>query len=151
MKILLGATSIVLITGMLGVLAYVYIEKFQAPCFLLPKITPNLLNLQRVLSCKAFETLLAIRFFIEEKTPQRGSNVHSHLKEVFVYLDKVDAIAKEYHNTALLQGSNTARQATQAYSDMFVSVEKGVAANRKRHRRDDQAWRNCWQRGKQIS
>ena len=58
MKILLGATSIVLITGMLGVLAYVYIGKFQAPCFLLPKITPNLLNLQRVLSVKLLKHFL---------------------------------------------------------------------------------------------
>ena len=131
MKILLGATSIVLITGMLGVLAYVYIGKISGTLFSITENNAKSVEFATGVERKAFETLLAIRFFIEEKTPQRGSNVHSHLKEVFVYLDKVDAIAKEYHNTALLQGSNTARQATQAYSDMFVSVEKGVAANRK--------------------
>ena len=131
MKILLGATSIVLITGMLGVLAYVYIGKISGTLFSITENNAKSVEFATGVERKAFETLLAIRFFIEEKTPQRGSNVHSHLKEVFVYLDKVDAIAKEYHNTALLQGSNTARQATQAYSDMFDSVEKGVAANRK--------------------
>jgi len=131
MKILLGATSIVLITGMLGVLAYVYIGKISGTLFSITENNAKSVEFATGVERKALETLLAIRFFIEEKTPQRGSNVHSHLKEVFVYLDKVDAIAKEYHNTALLQGSNTARQATQAYSDMFDSVEKGVAANRK--------------------
>ena len=131
MKILLGATSIVLITGMLGVLAYVYIGKISGTLFSITENNAKSVEFATGVERKALETLLAIRFFIEEQTPQRGSNVHSHLKEVFVYLDKVDAIAKEYHNTALLQGSNTARQATQAYSDMFDSVEKGVAANRK--------------------
>ena len=131
MKILLGATSIVLITGMLGVLAYVYIGKISGTMFSITENNAKSVEFATGVERKALETLLAIRFFIEEQTPQRGSNVHSHLKEVFVYLDKVDAIAKEYHNTALLQGSNTARQATQAYSDMFDSVEKGVAANRK--------------------
>ena len=120
MKILLGATSIVLITGMLGVLAYVYIGKISGTLFSITENNAKSVEFATGVERKAFETLLAIRFFIEEKTPQRGSNVHSHLKEVFVYLDKVDAIAKEYHNTALLQGSNTARQATQAYSDMFI-------------------------------
>ena len=38
MKILLGATSIVLITGMLGVLAYVYIGKISGTLF---SITEN--------------------------------------------------------------------------------------------------------------
>ena len=58
MKILLGATSIVLITGMLGVLAYVYIGKISGTLFSITKITPNLLNLQRVLSVKLLKHFL---------------------------------------------------------------------------------------------
>ena len=131
LKIFIGAISIALITCIFGVLAYVYIGKISGALFSITDNNAKSVEFATGVERKALETRLAIRFFIEEKTPQHASSVRSHLKEVFGFLDKVDAIAKEYRNTALLQQSGAAKQATQAYSDKFDSVEKCIAANKK--------------------
>ena len=131
LKIFIGTASIILVTCILGVLAYVYIGKISGALFSMTDNNAKSVEFATGVERKALETRLAIRFFVEEKTPQHGSNVRSRLKEVFGYLDKVDAIAKEYHNTTLLQQSSVARQSTQSYSDKFDSVEKCVAANKK--------------------
>ena len=63
MKILLGATSIVLITGMLGVLAYVYIGKISGTLFSITENNAKSVEFATGVERKALETLLAIRFF----------------------------------------------------------------------------------------
>ena len=62
MKILLGATSIVLITGMLGVLAYVYIGKISGTLFSITENNAKSVEFATGVERKALETLLAIRF-----------------------------------------------------------------------------------------
>ena len=59
-------------------LAYVYIGKISGTLFSITENNAKSVEFATGVERKALETLLATRFFIEEKTPQRGSNVHSH-------------------------------------------------------------------------
>jgi len=65
---------------------------------------------------------------------QEKDEVHQraeqNVKELMSYLDKVDAVAKQYKNTELLEQSKTAREGTAQYADKYRAGVAALKANK---------------------
>ena len=124
-KILSGASLLVVITVILGLLAQIYIGKVSGALF---GITDN--NAKAVEYATGVERM-ALATIMEEKNyllfgkDSIHQKAEKNVKELFEYLDKVDVIAKEYNNNRLLEQSKVARKETSKHAEKY---REGVAA-----------------------
>ena len=131
LKILSGATLLVLITCIFGLLSYFYIGKISDALFTITNNNAKAVEFATGVERNALETRLAFRTFMAEETPQNKQNVHNEIGQLYDFLEKVDEIAKKYDNPGLLQQSDKARKSTQSYAEKFSAVEKYLADNHK--------------------
>ena len=103
LKILSGATLLVLITCIFGLLSFFYIGKISTALFTITNNNAKAVEFATGVERNALGTRLAFRTFMAEETPQNKQNVHSNINEIYIFLEKVDEIAKKYDNPGLLQ------------------------------------------------
>jgi methyl-accepting chemotaxis protein len=129
-KILSGAFTLVLITVIFGVLAYVYIGKVSDALFNITDKDAKAVEYATEVERDSLETRLAVRLYLADKKDEQIKKVHDQLKEVMDDLDKVDAIGNKYGIAQLLEQSRVARKATQDYGAQFDKAAKAIIANK---------------------
>lgn len=81
LKILSGATLLVLITCIFGLLSFFYIGKISTALFTITNNNAKAVEFATGVERNALGTRLAFRTFMAEETPQNKQNVHSNINE----------------------------------------------------------------------
>ena len=124
-KILSGASLLVIITVVLGLLAQVYIGKVSDALFGITDNNAKAVEYATGVERMALSTIMEEKNYLLFEKDAIHQKAEENVKELFSYLDKVDVIAKEYNNDALLNQSQRARSDTSKYADKY---REGVAA-----------------------
>jgi len=124
-KILTGASMLVIITVILGLLAQVYIGKVSDALFGITDNNAKAVEYATGVERMALSTIMEEKNYLLYEKDEIHQEAEEHVKELFGFLDKVDEIAKQYNNDALLNQSKIAREDTSKYADKY---REGVAA-----------------------
>jgi len=129
-KILFGASTLVLITVIFGMLSYSYIGKVSDSLSGITDIDAKAVEYATGVERAALETRLYWRVYVSEQKDNVLAEVNKQLKSLYSYLDKVDDIAGKNKITALLDQSKTARKATKDYEEKIAAAVSGYKNNK---------------------
>jgi len=129
-KILAGATTLVLITVIFGILSYSYIGKVSDALLGITDIDAKAVEFATGVERAALETRLYWRVYVSEQKETVLSEVNKQLKSLYSYLDKVDDIAGKNKLTALLNQSQIARKATKDYEEKIAAAVSSYKNNK---------------------
>jgi methyl-accepting chemotaxis protein len=129
-KILLGAFALVLITGIFGILAYIYIGKVSNALFNITDNDAKAVEYATGVERMALLTRLTVRIYLTEQKDEIFQSVTNDLNKLYSYLDKVDEIATKFNIATLLSQSKDARKATKEYEDKFQFAAKALKDNK---------------------
>ncbi len=129
-KILSGASTLVLITIVFGMLSYIYIGKVSDALFGITDTDAKAVEYATGVERAALETRLYWRVYVSEQKDTVLDEVNKQLKALYSYLDKVDDIAGKNKLTALLEQSKTARKAIRDYEEKIAAAVSGYKNNK---------------------
>jgi len=124
-KILTGALLLVLITCGFGMLAKIYIGKVSDSLFGITDNNGKAVEYATGVERMALATIMEEKNYLLQEKDEVHQRAERNVKELVSFLDKVDALAKQYHNTQLLEQSKIARDGALQYAEKYRS---GVAA-----------------------
>ncbi len=124
-KILTGALLLVLITCGFGLLSKLYIGKVSGSLFGITDNNAKAVEYATGVERMALSTIMEEKNYLLKEKDEVHQRAEQDVKELISYLDKVDALAKQYNNTELLEQSKTAREGATQYAEKY---REGVAA-----------------------
>ena len=125
MKLTLGFGVVVAILVVLGVTGYLMFSKVNTNVEDLGKNNLPSVKHSTGVEREAFNCILQEKNYILTKDDKFHDTVKKNLGDLFGNLDKVDAVAKEYNNTALADKSREVRKISTDYGKLY---DDGVAA-----------------------
>jgi methyl-accepting chemotaxis protein len=130
-KILCGALFLVLITVIFGILAYVYIGRVSNALFSITDNNAKAVEYATGVERMALATIMEEKNYLLEEKEEIHQRAENDVKDLYQFLDKVDAIAKKYNNDKLLEQSKVARTGTEKYADKYRAGVAGLIENKK--------------------
>jgi methyl-accepting chemotaxis protein len=128
-KIMAGALALVLITVIFGGLAYIYMEKVSHALFGITDRDAKAVEYATGVERMALNTIMEEENYLITKSDDAHQRAEKNVKELNTYLDKVDAIARQYNLDSLLKQSQTAREETSKYADKYREGVKSIKDN----------------------
>lgn len=128
-KIMAGALTLVLITVIFGGLAYIYMEKVSHALFGITDRDAKAVEYATRVERMALNTIMEEKNYLITKSDDAHQRAEKNVKELNTYLDKVDAIARQYNLDSLLKQSQTAREETSKYADKYREGVKSIKDN----------------------
>ncbi|PPK75008.1 methyl-accepting chemotaxis sensory transducer [Methylobacter tundripaludum] len=129
-KILTGALLLVLITCGFGLLSKLYIGKVSGSLFGITDNNGKAVEYATGVERMALSTIMEEKNYLLQEKDEVHQRAEQNVKELMSYLDKVDAVAKQYKNTELLEQSKTAREGTAQYADKYRAGVAALKANK---------------------
>jgi len=129
-KILTGALLLVLITCGFGLLSKLYIGKVSGSLFGITDNNGKAVEYATGVERMALSTIMEEKNYLLQEKDEVHQRAEQNVKELMSYLDKVDAVAKQYKNTELLAQSKTAREGTAQYADKYRAGVAALKANK---------------------
>ncbi|MCX7092882.1 MAG: methyl-accepting chemotaxis protein [Methylobacter sp.] len=129
-KILTGALLLVLITCGFGMLSKLYIGKVSDSLFGITDNNGKAVEYATGVERMALATIMEEKNYLLQEKDEIHQRAEQNVKELSGYLDKVDALAKQYKNTELLEQSKTAREGTAQYADKYRAGVAALKANK---------------------
>lgn len=129
-KILCGALSLVLITAVFGLLAYIFIGKIASATFSITDHYSKAVQYATGVERMSLWTVLEEKNYLLQKTDASRQRVEECLRQLFSELDKVDALGKQFDDTALLERSRKARQEARQYMEKYRIGVESLKANK---------------------
>jgi methyl-accepting chemotaxis protein len=129
-KILTGALLLVLITCGFGILSKIYIGKVAGSLFGITDNNGKAVEFATGVERMALSTIMEEKNYLLEEKDEIHQRAEQNVKDLLGYLDKVDALAKQYKNTELLQQSKTAREGALLYADKYRAGVAALKANK---------------------
>ncbi|MFI3119796.1 MAG: methyl-accepting chemotaxis protein [Methylococcaceae bacterium] len=129
-KILTGALLLVLITCGFGMLSKLYIGKVSGALFGITDNNGKAVEYATGVERMALSTIMEEKNYLLLETDEVHQRAEQNVKELNGYLDKVDAVAKQYKNTELLDQSKTAREGTAQYAEKYRAGVAALKANK---------------------
>ena len=130
MKILCGALSLVFITAVFGLLAYIFIGKVASATFSITDHYAKAVQYATGVERMSLWTVLEEKNYLLKKDDASRQRVEDRLQQLFRELDKVDALGKQFNDTALLERARKARQEAQLYMEKFRVGVESLKANK---------------------
>ena len=118
-KILVGAMALVLITAVIGVLAYINIGDLSNTLFNITDNNAKAVEYATGVERMALSTIMEEKNYLLEQTDEVHQRAEGNVKELYGYLDKVDDLSAEYNNDKLLERSKAARKGTDDYAEKY--------------------------------
>ena len=128
-KIMAGALALVLITVIFGGVAYIYMEKVSHALFGITDRDAKAVEYATGVERMALNTIMEEKNYLITKSDDAHQRAEKNVKELNTYLDKVDAIARQYNLDSLLKQSQTAREETSKYADKYREGVKSIKDN----------------------
>lgn len=128
-KIMTGALTLVLISGIFGALAYIYIGKVSSALLGITDRDAKAVEYATGVERMALNTILKEKNYLITKSDDAYQRAEQDVKELNSYLDKVDTIARQYNLDALLNQSKIAREETSKYADKYREGVKSIKDN----------------------
>jgi len=128
-KIMAGALALVLITVIFGGLAYIYMEKVSHALFGITDRDAKAVEYATGVERMVLNTIMDEKNYLITKSDDAHQRAEKNVKELNTYLDKVDAIARQYNLDSLLKQSQTAREETSKYADKYREGVKSIKDN----------------------
>ena len=128
-KIMAGALALVLITVIFGGLAYIYMEKVSHALFGITDRDAKAVEYATGVERMVLNTIMEEKNYLITKSDDAHQRAEKNVKELNTYLDKVDAIARQYNLDSLLKQSQTAREETSKYADKYREGVKSIKDN----------------------
>ena len=129
-KILTGALLLVLITCGFGMLSKLYIGKVSDSLFGITDNNGKAVEYATGVERMALATIMEEKNYLLQEKDEIHQRAEQNVKELNGYLDKVDALAKQYKNTELLEQSKTAREGTAQYAEKYRAGVAALKANK---------------------
>jgi len=129
-KILTGALLLVLITCAFGMLSKLYIGKVSGSLFGITDNNGKAVEYATGVERMALATIMEEKNYLLQEKDEIHQRAEQNVKELNGYLDKVDALAKQYKNTELLEQSKTAREGTAQYAEKYRAGVAALKANK---------------------
>ena len=129
-KILTGALLLVLITCGFGMLSKLYIGKVSGSLFGITDNNGKAVEYATGVERMALATIMEEKNYLLQEKDEVHQRAEQNVKELMGYLDKVDAVAKQYKNTELLAQSKTARDGTAQYAEKYRAGVAALKANK---------------------
>ena len=129
-KILGGAMLLVLITVTFGGLTQVYMGKVSDALFGITDNNAKAVEYATGVERMALATIMEEKNYLLFEKDEIHQQAEDNVKELFGFLDKVDEVAKEYNNNALLDQSRIARKETSKYADKYRAGVAGLKLNK---------------------
>ncbi|MGZ8158895.1 MAG: methyl-accepting chemotaxis protein [Methylobacter sp.] len=129
-KILTGALLLVLITCGFGMLSKLYIGKVSGSLFGITDNNGKAVEYATGVERMALSTIMEEKNYLLEEKDEVQQRAEQDVKELMAYLDKVDAVAKQYKNAELLEQSKTAREGTAQYAEKYRAGVAALKANK---------------------
>ncbi len=129
-KILTGAMLLVLITCGFGMLSKIYIGKVSGSLFGITDNNGKAVEYATGVERMALATIMEEKNYLLQEKDEVHQRAEQNVKELMGYLDKVDALAKQYKNTELLEQSKTAREGTTKYAEKYRAGVAALKANK---------------------
>ncbi|MFI3155690.1 MAG: methyl-accepting chemotaxis protein [Methylococcaceae bacterium] len=129
-KILTGALLLVLITCGFGILSNLYIGKVSGSLFGITDNNGKAVEYATGVERMALATIMEEKNYLLQEKDEVHQRAEQNVKELMGYLDQVDALAKQYHNTELLEQSKTARKGTAQYAEKYRAGVAALKANK---------------------
>ncbi|MBF0309376.1 MAG: HAMP domain-containing protein [Magnetococcales bacterium] len=129
-KILGGASLLVLITVIFGILAETYIGKVSDALFGITDNSAKAVEYATGVERMALATIMEEKNYLLEEKDEIHQRAENAVKELNKFLDKVDELATRHNNTRLLEQSKAARHGTEAYADKYRAGVRGLKANK---------------------
>jgi methyl-accepting chemotaxis protein len=130
-KILGGAMLLVLITIAFGGLTQLYMSKVSDALFDITDNNAKAVEYATGVERMALATIMEEKNYLLFEKDEIHQRAEDNVKKLFGFLDKVDVVAKEYHNNALLDQSHIARKDTSKYADKYRAGVAGLKQNKK--------------------
>lgn len=130
-KILTGALLLVMITCGFGLLSKIYIGKVSGSLFGITDNNGKSVEYATGVERMALATIMEEKNYLLKEQDASHQRAEQNVKDLMGYLDKVDVVAKDYKNTALLDQSQTAREGTTRYAEKYRSGVAALKANKK--------------------
>jgi methyl-accepting chemotaxis protein len=129
-KILTGALLLVLITCGFGMLSKLYIGKVSDSLFGITDNNGKAVEYATGVERMALATIMEEKNYLLQEKDEIHQRAEQNVKELNGYLDKVDALAKQYKNTELLEQSKAAREGTAQYAEKYRAGVAALKANK---------------------
>ncbi|MGZ4976764.1 MAG: methyl-accepting chemotaxis protein [Methylobacter sp.] len=129
-KILTGALLLVLIICGFGMLSKLYIGKVSGSLFGITDNNGKAVEYATGVERMALSTIMEEKNYLLQEKDEIHQRAEQNVKELNSYLDKVDALAKQYKNSELLEQSKTAREGTAQYADKYRAGVAALKANK---------------------
>ena len=129
-KILTGALLLVLITCAFGMLSKLYIGKVSGALFGITDNNGKAVEYATGVERMALATIMEEKNYLLQEKDEIHQRAEQNVKELNGYLDQVDALAKQYKNTELLEQSKTARKGTAQYAEKYRAGVAALKANK---------------------
>ncbi|MGZ4992950.1 MAG: methyl-accepting chemotaxis protein [Methylobacter sp.] len=129
-KILTGALLLVLIICGFGMLSKLYIGKVSGSLFGITDNNGKAVEYATGVERMALSTIMEEKNYLLQEKDEIHQRAEQNVNELNSYLDKVDALAKQYKNSELLEQSKTAREGTAQYADKYRAGVAALKANK---------------------
>lgn len=129
-KILAGASLLVLITCGFGALSKLYIGKVSDSLFSITDNNGKSVEYATGVERMALATIMEEKNYLLMEKDEIHQRAEQNVKELMSFLDKVDTVAKQYKNTELLEQSKTAREGTAQYAEKYRAGVAALKANK---------------------
>jgi len=129
-KILTGAMLLVVITVIFGGLSNKYIGDISDALFAITDNNAKAVEYATGVERMALATIMEEKNYLLFEKKETFQQAESNVEELFSFLDKVDQVASEYGNAALLAQSKTAREETSKYADKYRAGVSSLKANK---------------------
>ena len=129
-KILIGAMALVLVTAVIGALAYNYIGKLSKTLFNITDNNAKAVEYATSVERMALSTIMEEKKYLLEETDEVHQRAEDNVKELYDWLDKVDELSTEYNNEELLEQSKVAREGTEEYAELYRAGVAGLKQNK---------------------
>lgn len=128
-KILTGAMLLVLITCGFGALSKVYINKLSNALFNITDNNAKAVEYATGVERMALATIMEEKNYLLYEKDSIHQQAEENVKTLLEYLDKIDILAKQHNNAALLEQSKIAREGTLRYVQKYRDGVKALKDN----------------------